>query len=221
MSSIIRPFSIVSNCLATKINTTQIMKKILFTLLFSSLLLSVNGQNKTQLTVGSGLIINNHKQSNYDSWDGSFENTEKYFTYSYGANISTLYYLNKSIYLRSGINFYHSNFEGFTVISSSNSVSFPLTVGLKWKRLSMYTGLEYERTMFSFINREQFGEITEDNCACQLTKNTFNVPVGLEYFLSKHFLIGYKHQFLFTNRTANSVRIDELKNSYLYVNYIL
>ena len=192
-----------------------------FFLFFISFLVCNNvfAQQKHSVSFGGGFIINNHLETIFiDAMNRPvpFEEVSSQFTY--GLNLNYTNRINKFLSLRTGVHFYNSEFDS-SLAEIGHTFSVPLNIGAHWKSLSLFSGLEYEYTFFTFLQRDFFmQEINKETCSCEISIHNFNIPASMEIDLSKHLLLGIKYQFLYRRKVENIGKRDELRNVYLYTN---
>ncbi len=201
------------------------MDKFLFSFFISFLFLQFSfAQDNFELTFGLGLNVNNHFESYYDGnlQEPSVVRNNSIYTTSLGLNLNVDYTLNKFLKVRTGLQYYKVNYD-VSPVENTHSIIMPLMLGLTWQRARLYSGISYERTFFSFLTSlpsQGEIEVNRENCNCTLQSDHYNFPLTLEFLVSKKILIGYTAQLSLKEKVNTFFRKDEVRNSYLYINYI-
>lgn len=193
---------------------------------FLSLLLIILGtkaaktQENWEITSGAGVVFNFNTQTYFNSTDFSFDRKETSENVSYGLNLYGSYY-KKVFSFRSGIKFANVGLEGFFInVKRINTFSIPLYVGVHWKSLRFFTGLDFSYSLFTFRQDSRLGmEITRDNCACELNDLLLNYALNMEFKISERFNIGVNSLMNKAWLVESKLRLDELRSLYFYMNY--
>lgn len=202
------------------------MSRIFFlSLIFFFAFQSGHSQKKVQFSLGSGLAISHHDLDEFNSWDGSFLGNSQFSSYSYGIHGFATYLPKNHFFLRTGIIHQNTRFN-FSVsnVNTMNSFSLPIYAGSRWKFLSLFTGVEMEYAIFSYINRRPALNPREsiiflqDDSFFDFKTFDFKIPFGIEMNLFQWSSIGLRSTVIATQKVGSKFFNSKHRSTYCFFN---